>query len=129
MITLIINSNTYRIDPADMDTVITIAAPDKLQLIDLLSAINQHDQQIKIKAQVLLKQAGQVSTINKNKAAASVDSPTPKLERLRPGDADALIARLAMEEANQQKTGLTKDSIYKFVGGLAVLIILLIIIL
>ena len=113
MITLIINNNTYRIDPADMDTVSTIAAPDKQQLIDLLSAIKLCDQQVKIKT----------------KAAASVDSPTPKPERLRPGDADALMARLAMEEASQQKTGLTKGSIYKFVGGLAVLIILLIIIL
>lgn len=129
MITFIINSNTYRIDPSDLNTIDAMSATDKQQLVELLVAIKRHDEQAKIKAQALLKRANQVSTINQDKPTASVDQATPRTERLRSGDVDALMARLAMEESSKQKAGLTKSSIYKFVGGLAVVIILLIVIL
>lgn len=129
MITFIINSNTYRIDPSDLNTIDAMSATDKQQLVELLVAIKRHDEQAKIKAQALLKRANQVSTINQDKPTASVDQTTPRTERLRSGDVDALMARLAMEESSKQKAGLTKSSIYKFVGGLAVVIILLIVIL
>ena len=129
MITFIINSNTYRIDPSDLNTIDAMSATDKQQLVELLVAIKRHDEQAKIKTQALLKRANQVSAINQDKPTASVDQTTPRTERLRSGDVDALMARLAMEESNKQKAGLTKSSIYKFVGGLAVVIILLIVIL
>ena len=50
-------------------------------------------------------------------AGNPINHQTMGSERLGSGDVDSLVAQLIMEEKSKQKPGLTKQTIYKWVGN------------
>ena len=129
-ITFVINDNTYSLRPTDQQAITAISNADRQQLLALLEAIKTHDtlsrvevQKAAERAEILLQNGGEGATAN-----APHSHPSPRPERLGSGDTDALMARLVMEEKLNRKPGVTKNTVYKFTGGIAVVIILLIVI-
>lgn len=126
-ITFVINGNTYNLRPTDQQAITAISNADRQQLLALLEAIKTHDtlshaevQKAAERAEILLQNRGAGATAN-----ATHSPPSPRPERLGSGDADALMARLVMEEKLNRKSGVTKNTVYKFAAGTAVVIILL----
>ena len=126
-ITFVINDNTYSLQPTDQQAITAISNADRQQLLALLEAIKTHDTLCRVevqkaaeRAEILLQNGGEGATAN-----ATHSHPSPRPERLGSGDADALMARLAMEEKLNRKPGVTKNTVYKFAAGIAVVIILL----
>lgn len=127
-ITFVINNNSYSLDATDASAIRKIPEQDRRELISLLEAVKLEDanalartQQADARAKALLDGTGKNSAPTNN---STQQSPSP--ERLGRGDADALMARLAMEEKINRKPGLTKQGLYKFVIALFVAIILLV---
>ena len=124
-ITFVINDNTYSLTPADAGTIRAMPSADRRELIQLLEAVRQEEasslaraREADARAQALLDGAAQ------SKAGSVQHTPAP--ERLGSGDADALMARLAMEEQMSRKPGLTKQGLYKVALGFLVAVCLLV---
>lgn len=124
-ITFVINSNTYSLSSADSKAIRAIPEDDRRELIRLLEAVRQEEETAQAKAReadararALLNGSGQVLD--------SRVQHTPSPDRLGVGDADALMARLVMEEKMTRKPGLTKQGLYKLVFGIFVAICLLV---
>lgn len=126
-ITLILNGNTYRLSANDTQAINQIPKAERQQLISLLDAIKREEQ---------LSEAAVQQSLNKVKVTTQTASnitkpvnisaaPTAKPERLGSGDVDAIMSRLILEEKQHQKPGLTKGTIYKWMAGIVVVIILL----
>ena len=118
-ITIIINENSYTLSTTDAEAIKGIPASDRQTLIALLESVKQQD--------ALIQTTNQRPT-----SSPQTDIQDDQLngtERMGEGDIDALMARLIMEEKSRQKPGLTKQSMYKWVAGFSVTIILLILIL
>ena len=107
-ITFIINKIPYALNATDVEAIQKMPSADRQQLIALLEAIKREE-----------KPAQASATL----AAAYTQSPADQHI-----DPDALMAQLAMEDKLTQKPGLTKQSLYKWVAGISVSIIILILI-
>jgi hypothetical protein len=117
VITVIINDKPYRLSASDSASIAKLSAEEKNQLRELLQAVNQHEPTIERPVQKAIP-----------KTQIKYNQPEPKPERLGRGDVESTMARLIMEEKSKQKPALTKRSVYKFIGGLALLAIVLILI-
>ncbi len=130
-ITFIINGKTYSLCASDIETIRKIPDADRQQLITLLGAVKQYDRLVQADVQQVadkVKIFSQAAT-NAPEAGNMLDHHNIEPERLGSGDADDLMARLILEEKRKQKPGLTKQTIYKFIGGVAVIVIILVLIL
>ncbi len=124
-ITVIINNNTYSLSTSNAEAIRTIPNADRQQLIELLEVVKQQDSA----AQSPVRPAATETTSTVYNAGKPIDHQTIRAERLSSGDVDSLMAQLIMEERSQQKPGLTKQTLYKWVGSLAIVIILLVVVL
>ena len=129
-ITFIINSKTYSLRANDAEAIRDIPSADRQQLILLLEAIKQQDAIAQAAVQNAVDRARTSSGLPFNRPASGdvLDHKVPKPERLGSGDVDALMARLVMEEKRDKKPGLTTQDLVKWVVGLTVAIILLVLI-
>ena len=119
-ITFIVDGKTYSLNASDSTAIRTIPAGDRQQLIALLEAIKHQDSLAKAAVQTA------VDYVNAplHGAGKPLQDRTPKPERLGSGDADALMARLIIEEKRDKKPGLTKERLYKIVAGFVAVIFL-----
>lgn len=131
-ITFVINGNTYSISANDPKAISSIKAPDKKALLTLLESLKQQQAVIEQRANQQLAQAAIASSagISTIKPNATVLSNKPqKAERLGRGDADALMAKLIMEERAKQKSIPNQSSFYKWIFGISAAIIIFIFVL
>lgn len=126
-ITIIINDKTYSLCASDVEAIRNISDTDRQQLITLLEAVKQQENQTQASNQNVAASSQTAATTSE--FSNTIDYRNINAEQLGNGDVDALMARLIMEEKSKQKPGLTKQSIYKWVAGIAGIIILLILIL
>ena len=120
-ITFIVGGKTYNLSAGDSAAIKAISTDDRQQLITLLEAIKHQDTLSKAAVQ---KAVDYVST-PLHGAGRPIADKAPKPERLGSGDADALMARLIMEEKRDKKPGLTKEGLYKVLAGFVVFIFVL----
>jgi hypothetical protein len=124
-ITVIINNNTYSLSTNNVEAIRRIPGAERQQLIALLEVVKQQERA----AQSSVRQATPETSSTVYHAGNPINHQTMRPERLGSGDVDSLMAQLIMEEKSKQKPGLTKQTIYKWVGALAIVIILLVLVL
>ena len=107
-ITFIINKIPYALNAANTEAIQKMPSEDRQQLIALLEAIKREEKP----AQALAAPAVEYTQLPADKDI----------------DPDALMAQLSMEDKLHQKSGLTKQSLYKWVAGISASIIILILI-
>ena len=110
-ITVIINNKTYSLSAGNVEAIRHIPDADRQQLIALLELVKQQE------------------SATQSPPVRQVTTETSRSERLASGDVDSLMAQLIMEERAKQKPGITKETIYKWVVGVAVVIIILVLVL
>lgn len=118
-ITLVINGNAYSLRADDVAAVGAMPAADRQQLMSLLETLKSAQRTADRIVQDSLRVAA---------GAAPHRMDQVKPERLGAGDADALMARLVMEENRHKKPLPTRQSLYKWVAVFAVVVILLVVI-
>jgi hypothetical protein len=118
-ITFVVNGNAYSLRPDDVAAVSAISAADRQQLITLLETVKQAERTADRMAEASrLEEAG----------ADPLDRGRIKPERLGAGDADALMARLIMEENSHKKPIPTRQGFYRWIAIFAVVVIFLIVV-
>ncbi len=129
-ITFILNGNTYSLCASDAESIRKIPSDVRQQLISLLEAIKREDKLAQAAVQQALNKAKNPNQFEAKsvRTKSTLDSASPKPDRLGSGDVDALMARLIMEEKQNQKPGLSKGTLYKWLGGFVVVVFLLILI-
>ena len=126
--TFILNGNTYKLSVDDRESIRKIPSTVRQQLVELLEFVKREEhrtQQAVQKAVDNVKTSSSIATKINNVENSSV-SKQSRPERLGSGDVDALMARLILEEKQNQKPGLTKQTLYKWLAGFVVVVILLI---
>jgi Na+-transporting NADH:ubiquinone oxidoreductase subunit NqrC len=128
-ITVIVNGNTYNLSPINVESLGTISSEDRKQLIALLEAVKQQA----TVTQAYMRQEVESAVTTTESIGYSTDSTSEfdsvNSDRLRQGDIESRVAQLMMEERNKQKPTLTLHSLYKWIGGVTVVIILLVLML
>ena len=119
-ITFVINGNAYKLRPGDAAAASAIPAAEREQLMALLETLKgtQH-------ASNTMAQPGR----QESAGVAPYTAGQVKPERLGAGDADALMARLVMEENRHKKPVPTRQSLYKWIAIGGVVVILLVVVL
>ncbi len=132
-IIVIVNKKPYTFSANDTEVIRSIPSADRQQLITLLEAIKQQENQSQASDQQAAAMASATSTSTlASTAAGAGNSPIPQAmnrERLHNGDADALMAQLIMEENLNKKPTLTKRSIHKWTAIVALIVFVLVLIL
>ena len=120
-ITITINGTSYSLSADNPEAIRSMPDADRQQLIALLEVVKQQQQPVT------------PASTEASSTAYNVGSPitpqTKRTERLGSGDVDTLVAQLMAEEKAKSKPGLTQGDIYKWVGGIAIAIILLMLLL
>lgn len=126
-ITFVINGKTFSLRASDGEGIGAMPAAERRQLIDLLEAVKQHE----IRAREIAQRALDKAALTAGGAAAGTtpDYRPAGGERLGSGDVDALMARLVAEDNRKRKSGPTRQDLYKWVLGIGVVFILLVLIL
>ena len=125
-ITFVINGKTFSLRASDGDGIGAMPAPERQQLIDLLEAVKQHESRTREVARRALDKAA----LSGGAAAGTPGDYRPAGgERLGSGDVDALMARLVAEDNRKRNPGPTRQDLYKWVLGIGVVFILLVLIL
>ncbi len=94
-----------------------------------MNALQQQDQLAQATVQQALdKSSSQASSYGQSTTIKEGLADYKNADRLSSTDIDNLMTRLVMEEKNKQKPLPDKKSLYKWIGGLSLLIILLILI-
>lgn len=96
---------------------------DRQQLITLLEALKHQEGATQTPA----RPAPAEPTHTAYNPSKPTNPQTVRPERLSGADVDTLMAQLIMEERSNQKPGLTKQTIYKWIAGVTVVVILLIV--
>lgn len=123
-IIVIINKKPYILYASDVDSIRSIPSAELQQLITLLESIKKQES--------LSQSANQsVDLTEATIADADIvfDKSEIKSERMASGDVDSVMAQLIMEENLNRKSGLTKQSINKWMIIIAAIIFLLVLIL
>lgn len=122
-ITVVVAGNTYSLRADDPRSMRDIPANDRDQLMGVLEALKaEYDKSQRVAQAALARSSGAGAAAPRAVGGAL---NTQSGERLGKGDVDAIMARLIMEERQQQKPGLQRSTIYKFAAAIVVLIILL----
>ena len=119
-ITITINGTSYSLSTDNPGAIRSMADADRQQLMALLEVIKQQERV----APSPINPATTETPSTTYNAANSIH----RSERLASGDVDSIMAQLIMEEKATQKPGLTKQTLYKWVAGVAIVIILLVLI-
>lgn len=116
-ITVVINGNAYKLRPGDTAAAGAIPTAERQQLIALLGSLRE----VESESHTVAQAGRQVSAQYTQQPVSQI-----KPERLGAGDADALMARLVMEENRNKKSVPTRQSLYKWVAVCTVVIIVLV---
>lgn len=119
-ITVIIAGNTYRLAAFDNDSISAMPNEDRQALLELLESV---------KEQEALKQPKSKAAPIKSNDHMPIDPKGINPKDMGKGDLDALAAQLIMKEKSSQKAPVTKRDLYKWIGGFAVIVIFLVLIL
>ena len=119
-ITFVVNGHSYAISASEPETLTAIAATDRKALITVLEAVKQQQKASEQRADQILMQTA--VPISDNLATAI------KPERLGRGDAEAVMARLILEEKAKQKNPSSERIFYKWIIGFAALVIMAILV-
>lgn len=120
-ITVVIGSNTYTLRTDDLQGMRDMPVDDRDHLIRLLEALKaQREKSARLVQDTLAKPVGTAA----QSRGDGTEGTAPK-ERLGKGDVDAIMARLIMEERQQQKPGIKPATIYMFAAAIIVIIALL----
>jgi hypothetical protein len=127
-VTIVINGNTYRLCASDGAAIRNMQAADREHLLELLEEVKRQDSLSQVAIEKAMSRTGSspVSTasvapgegVTAYRGNASAD--------LGKGDVDALMARLVFEEKNNRKPGLTRQTLYKVVGGFLLVVFVLV---
>jgi hypothetical protein len=120
-IIFIVNGKTFSLRPGDSAALGAIPPAERQQLLALLEALKAQEDRARALVQGAVDRARATS-----RPAHAAGTPPP--ERLGSGDVDALMARLVMEENRNRKPGPTRQDLYKWVLGLAVAVVLLVLV-
>ena len=128
-ITVVIADEAYKLDPDDPNTLAAIPAPRRQQLISLLAALQEEEASSQARVARLTAAAAprQSNAARQQPDIPAVNRQSAPVERMGSGDADALMARLVMEDNNARKPAPDKSLIYKALAGIAILLLLAII--
>ena len=121
-ITIIIAGNTYNFAKQDGKGVLAMPSEDRRVLLELLESVKERE------ADVLMGEK-RSSTPLKSRNDTQLNPEKVNYKDMGKGDLDALAAQLIMKEKNGQKPPVTKRDVYKWVGGFAVIVFLLALIL
>lgn len=113
IITVVIGGNAYKLSLGNADAIKAMPTADRQQLISLLEDVKRQE-------------AASNAAVNRA-VTSQVSAASPSLsgtDRLGTGDVDALMARLAMEEKNSRKSGISKSTVYKILAGFFILTLL-----
>lgn len=121
-ITVIINNKPYSVSANNIEAIRNIPPADRQELIALLEAVKQQG----CTTQPPVKPTATEMASRAYNAVDPAMHQTMRSERLSSGDVDSVMAQLIMEERSKEKPGLTKQTIYKWVGGITVVTILLV---
>ena len=119
-ITFIVNGNSYHISASEPETLTALAPTDRQTLITLLETVKHQQDASEQRADKILMQTAVPTSDN---LAAAI-----KPERLGRGDAEAVMARLILEEKAKQKNPPSQRIFYKWIIGFAALVIMAILI-
>ena len=123
-ITVVIGGNTYNLKANDPQSVSTMPAEDRSQLLAILELVkSQQERSSQLAQQALAKRA--VAAGGAPPRGATTASRAATTERMGEGDVDALMARLVMEERQQKKSGIKPATIYKIAGVIMAIIVAL----
>ena len=116
-ITFVINGNAYQLRPDDRAAIGAIPAADRQQLMALLESVQEAE-----------RTAKKLAEDSRQALAGSdpYDLDRIKPDRLGAGDADALMARLVMEENRHKKSMPTRQGFYKWIAICVVVMVLLV---
>ncbi len=134
-ITVVIDGTPYRLNTSDQESIRKLSSSDRLQLISLLEAVKQLDpgQSTAVVETtdrgVNIDELPSLTASESNSLNLHNSQPSLTPERLGSGDTDALFAKLVMQEEMNKKKPLTPRSLYKFIAGVAVVVVVLIVIL
>ena len=137
-VTCIVNGKTYRLCADDTKEMRNMSSIDRQQLIDLLEVLKQQHSPVKPVVQPVVQsnivQSNVVQDVAPNIAQKNTDKEhvseaNLSAQSLGSGDVNALAARLLEEEKSKQKPPISKGAVYKWVGGITVVAMLLILIL
>lgn len=123
-ITFVINGNTYSIGINDPQSFASIAKADQEALLSLLASFKQQQEALELRANQRLAQVSSSRKIADALGHSPTSHQSPQKERLGRGDADALMAKLIMEEKARQKNLPNKGSFYKWIFGGAIFVII-----
>ena len=132
-VTCIVNGKTYRLCVDDTKGMRTMSSVDRQQLIDVLEVLKKQQPPVKPVVQHVVQHTEQHA--EQHTVQDSVQNVTQQgAGEVKPrsnypthvGDANALAAQLLQEEKNKQKPPLTKRTIYKWIGGLTIVALVLI---
>ncbi len=118
-ITIKIGENTYDFDPQYPESLNNVKESDRLLLIELLEQLKQDatdSESIYSPAPLTPR------TSNETR------SPNISAKNMSKGDIDAMVATLMAEERSKRKSGLDQRGVLKIIGGVATVIVVLIII-
>lgn len=126
-ITFVINGKTFSLCASDSEGIAAMPAAERQQLLDLLEAVKQQESRAREVARRAVDKAALAAggTVN----ATALDYRPAAGERLGSGDVDALMARLIAEENRSRKPGPSRQDLYKWLLGIAVVVILLVLVL
>lgn len=129
-ITFVINGNTYSISSTDKEAINSIPASDKQALIALLESVKQQDQIAFENMQQRINKAKQAQqkTIQQSNQQPTQPNSTGQVLGEKPmgaGDVDNVMARLMLEEKRNQKQLPTKNTMYKWMAIVIVVLVLL----
>jgi len=129
-VTIVINGSTYTLNANDADAIQQIPRAERQKLITLLEAIQQHDRTAISSEQPISTDLEEVweDSIKHATQAPTLDQQDNSAQAAGGGDIDALMARLIMEERANQKEVPTRQSLYKIIGGVTIVIIVLILV-
>ena len=118
-IKITIGDSTYEFDPADPESLNNIQESDRLLLIKLLETL---------KLDATNPESIYAPNISSPEVNNATQSQTISAKDMSKGDIDAMVATLMAEERSKRKPGIDQRGFLKIIGGVASVIILLIII-
>lgn len=122
-ITFVINGKTFSLRAGDSAAIGAIPEAERQQLITLLEAVRQQEE----RSRAIARRAVDNAAMAARGTVSGQHSPA-RPERLGSGDVDALMARLVMEEKTSRKPAPTKQAMYKWVLGVAGVLLLLVLV-
>lgn len=130
-ITITINGTTYSLCADNAEAIGNMPVHDRQHLVTLLEAVRSKTNPATAATPGLQDKSRIAAAPQPAKAdsAARSAASQPTAAHIGSGDVDALMARLAAEDMQRRKPGLTRAGLYKVTGGFLLFIFLLVVIL